>query len=77
MKKQLRIEYKDGGKVKLTNSKCKDNGVFINYLGGICVASIKNAVLYTYPIMDNEPLTLVENGVLNKENLNNCISERW
>lgn len=76
MKKQLVVEYKDGGKVKITNLKCKDNSMFINYLRGIAVSSIKKAVLYTYPIKDNEPLILVENGVSINANVYSCVSER-
>ncbi len=69
MKKQLRIKYKDGGMVKVTNSKCINNQVFSNYLKQVAVSSIQDATLYTYPLKSNNPLVLVENGVPNNANV--------
>lgn len=69
MKKQLIIEYKDGGKVKLTNAKCHENNMFIKYLKQIPISSILNSTLYTYPLKDNSPLVLVENGVSQNDNI--------
>ncbi|RDY30309.1 hypothetical protein [Lachnotalea glycerini] len=69
MKKQLRIEYKDGGEVKLTNSKATNTSIFVNYLKQIPVTSILNASVYTYPLSENKPLVLVENGVPRNDNV--------
>lgn len=69
MKKQLRIEYKDGGKIKLTNSKATNTVIFVNYLKQIQVNSILNASIYTYPVKDNKPLILVENGTPRNDNV--------
>lgn len=69
MKKQLVILYKDGGKIKVTNSACTDNRVFREYFGNIPVISIESAILYTYPLKTHEPLVLVENGEQITENV--------
>lgn len=69
MKKQLRIEYKDGVKVKVTN----ENGnteVFKRYLQNINLTRVKNCAIYTYPLKDNFPFVLVKDSVKNEENMN-------
>lgn len=63
MKRQLRIEYKDGSKVKITNGKETNMSFFAKYFGKLSIGSIQNAAIYTYPLKDNEPFILVEDGV--------------
>lgn len=70
MKKQLRIEYKDGGKVKITNGKATNMNIFARYFRKLNIGSIKNAAIYTYPIKNNEPFVLVEDGVGFANNIN-------
>lgn len=67
MKKQLRIEYKDGVKVKVTN-KNGNTEVLKRYLQNINLTRVYNCAIYTYPLKDNEPLVLVKNGIVNENN---------
>ncbi|MDO4170776.1 MAG: hypothetical protein Q4D45_12900 [Lachnospiraceae bacterium] len=69
MKKQLRIEYKDGGKVKITNSRCTSMSFFIMYLMPINPNSILNAGIYTYPLKNNEPFILIKDGERIEKNI--------
>ncbi|MGL5433784.1 MAG: hypothetical protein ACRDBO_00105 [Lachnospiraceae bacterium] len=75
MKKQLRLEYKDGGRTKLTNAKAMDNTVFANYFRQITLPAILNAGIYTYPLKVNEPFILVEDGVVRKDNIKMLIGD--
>lgn len=67
MKKQLRIEYKDGVKVKVTN-KNGNTEVFKRYLQSVNLTRVKNCAIYTYPLKSNSPFVLVEDREINKEN---------
>lgn len=67
MKKQLRIEYKDGVKVKVTN-KNGNTEVFKRYLQSINLTRVKNCAIYTYPLKSNSPFVLVEDSEINEEN---------
>ncbi|WP_133964638.1 hypothetical protein [Eubacterium limosum] len=67
MKKQLRIEYKDGVKVKVTN-KNGNTEVFKRYLQSVNLTRVKNCAIYTYPLKSNPPFVLVEDREINKEN---------
>lgn len=67
MKKQLRIEYKDGVKVKVTN-KNGNTEVFKRYLQSINLTRVKNCAIYTYPLKSNSPFVLIEDSEINKEN---------
>lgn len=69
MKKQLRIEYKDGGKVKITDGKCTNMRFFIEYLMPINLDSILNAGIYTYPLKNNEPFILIKDGERIEKNI--------
>lgn len=69
MKKQLRIEYKDGVKVKVTN-KNGNTEVFKRYLQNINLTRVKNCAIYTYPLKSNSPFVLIEDSVKNEENIN-------
>ena len=67
MKKQLRIEYKDGVKVKVTN-KNGNTEVFKRYLQNINLTRVKNCAIYTYPLKSNSPFVLIQGSEINKEN---------
>lgn len=67
MKKQLRIEYKDGVKVKVTN-KNGNTEVFKRYLQSVNLTRVKNCAIYTYPLKNNSPFVLVEDSEINEEN---------
>lgn len=67
MKKQLRIEYKDGVKVKVTN-KNGNTEVFKRYLQNINLTRVKNCAIYTYPLKSNFPFILIQDSEINKEN---------
>lgn len=61
MKKQLRIEYKDGVKVKVTN-KNGNTEVFKRYLQNINLTRVKNCAIYTYPLKSNSPPVCSDRG---------------
>lgn len=67
MKKQLRIEYKDGVKVKVTN-KNGNTEVFKRYLQSVNLTRVKNCAIYTYPLKSNSPFFLIQDSEINKEN---------
>lgn len=68
MQVQLRIEYLDGGKVKATNMAGITQALK-GYMKEINLKQIKNCGVYTYPLKNNEPLILIKNNEINKENM--------
>lgn len=63
--KKLKIEYMSGAKTEISNKrKGITNKFFQRYLDqhARSISNVRKAVLYTYPLKDNEPLVLVENG---------------
>lgn len=64
MKRQLRINYKDGGRTKITNSsyRAEDIEFFRMYTEKIDPVTVENAAIYTYPLKDNVPLVIVDAG---------------
>lgn len=63
--KKLKIEYMSGAKTEISNKRKGITNKFFNqYMDQYArpISNVKKAVLYTYPLKDNEPLTLIENG---------------
>lgn len=63
--KKLVIKYKSGAKTTLTNTKARfTNRLVKKYLNQYCnpIGMVVSAILYTYPLKNNEPLILIENG---------------
>lgn len=63
--KKLKIEYVSGAKTVISNKrKGLTNKFFQQYMDQFArpIGNVKSAILYTYPLKDNEPLTLIEDG---------------
>lgn len=74
MKKRLVIEYKDGSRLKITSTRCrdeKDNSMFEGYKENFKyrLHRIQNARIDTYPLKNHTPFVLVENGVSLQQNV--------
>ena len=68
MKIQLRIEYLDGGKTKITNT-AGNIWALRQYMKKVNPQKVKNSAYYVYPLKDHEPLTLIQNNEINQEKM--------
>lgn len=69
MKHQLKITYKDGSGLKVTNNKSNTKDFAVNYFKDINIDRVQSAVFFTYPLKNNKPLVLVEEGVPKNDNV--------
>lgn len=63
--KKLEIIYNDKSKTTLKNTKNRfTNRLVRKYLDLYCrpTSKVKSAILYTYPLKDNNPLVLIKDG---------------
>ncbi|WP_333657012.1 hypothetical protein [Tissierella praeacuta] len=63
--KRLTIKYVNGGKTDISNKrKGLTNKFFQKYMDQYVrpISNVKSAILYTYPLKNNEPLVLIEDG---------------
>jgi len=68
--KRLTIKYMNGGKTDISNKRRGlTNKFFQKYMDqyGRPISNVKSAILYTYPLKNNEPLVLIEDGKIVNE----------